>query len=58
MTAIIFVVGLSGAFIQIGNVQLTGMSLSALVGMVLGLVFYIIDKLGIANDQDEPGTIE
>ena len=58
MTAIIFVVGLSGAFIQIGNVQLTGMSLSALVGMVLGLAFYIIDKLGIANDQDEPDTIE
>ena len=58
MTAIILVVGLSGVFIQIGNVQLTGMSLSAFVGMVLGLAFYIIDKLGIANDKNEPDTIE
>lgn len=58
MTALIFVTGLSGAFIQIGNIRLTGMSLSAIVGMLLGLTFYIVDKLGIANDKDEPDTIE
>ena len=58
MTALIFVTGLSGAFVQIGNVQLTGMSLSAIVGMLLGLTFYIVDKLGIANDKDEPDMIE
>ena len=58
MTAVVFVTGLSGIFIQIGNVQLTGMALATIVGMVLGLVFFIIDKLGIANDQDEPASLE
>ena len=58
MTAIVFVVGLSGAFIQIGNVQLTGMSLATIVGIALGICFAIIDKLGIANDTDEPDSIE
>lgn len=50
LTSVVFVTGLSGAFIQIGEVKLTGMCLAALVGMVLGLIFYVIDKLGLAND--------
>jgi uracil permease len=57
MTAIIFVVGLSGVFIQFGNVQLTGMCLSTIVGMFLGLLFFAIDRLGISNDMDEPAEI-
>lgn len=55
LTSVVFVTGLSGAFIKIGSVQLTGMCLAALVGMALGLVFYIIDKLGISNDAPEKG---
>ena len=47
------VTGLSGAFIQIGQVQLTGMALAALVAMALSLIFYIIDRLHLANDYDE-----
>ncbi len=58
MTAIVFVVGLSGAFIQIGNVQLSGMCLATIIGILLGIVFFIIDKLGISNDKDEPDTLE
>jgi len=58
MTAIVFVTGLSGAFIQIGNVQLKGMCLATIVGMVLGIGFYIVDKLGIANDKDEPDSVQ
>ena len=53
MTSVIFVTGLSGAFIQIGSVQLTGMSLSALVGMSMGLIFYVLDKLHLTNDYEE-----
>lgn len=53
LTSVVFVTGLSGAFIQIGEVQLKGMCLAALVGMCLGLVFYIIDKLGLNNDAGE-----
>lgn len=53
LTAVVFVTGLSGAFIQIGQVQLTGMCLATIVGMALGLVFYFIDKAGLANDREE-----
>lgn len=52
MTSVIFVTGLSGAFIKIGTVELTGMSLSALVGMAMGLVFYILDRFHLTNDYE------
>lgn len=52
LTSVVFVTGLSGAYIQIGSVQLTGMALATVVGMVLGLIFAIIDKAGIANDAE------
>lgn len=54
MTALVFVVGLSGVYIRIGNVKLTGMCLATLTGIFLGGLFYVIDHLGIANDTDEP----
>lgn len=52
LTSVVFITGLSGAFIQIGSVQLTGMSLATVVGMVLGLVFYILDRFGLTNDRE------
>ncbi|MDR2147798.1 MAG: uracil permease [Tannerella sp.] len=58
MTALVFVVGLSGVFIQLGNVKLTGMCLATIVGIILGIIFYIIDKLGISNDTGEPDEIK
>lgn len=54
MTALVFVVGLSGVYIRIGNVKLTGMCLATLTGIFLGGLFCVIDRLGIANDTDEP----
>jgi len=57
MTAIVFVVGLSEAFIQIGDVKLTGMCLATIVGMTMGGLFYLIDRLGIANDTNEPSEL-
>ena len=53
MTSVVLVTGLSGAFIQIGQVQLTGMTLGAFVAMVLGIVFWAIDKFHLANDYDQ-----
>ena len=44
LTSVIFVTGLSGISITIGNVQLTGMVLACVVGMILSLVFHILDK--------------
>ena len=57
MTAIVFVVGLSGVYIQLGEVKLTGMCLATIIGMTMGVLFYIIDKLGMANDTNEPSEV-
>lgn len=58
LSSVVFVTGLSGAFIKIGEVQLTGMCLATIVGMALGLIFYFIDKAGIANDSDDDSEQE
>ena len=53
MTAVVFVTGLSGISVQLGSIQLTGMVLACVVGMIIGLAFYILDKLKLTNDRDE-----
>ena len=53
MTAVVFVTGLSGISVQLGSIQLTGMVLACVVGMIMGLAFYILDKLKMTNDRDE-----
>lgn len=52
LTSIIFITGLSGIAVKIGNVELTGMVLACIVGMVLSLVFYVLDKFKLTNDRD------
>lgn len=52
LTSVIFVVGLSGVAIQIGNVEFKGMVLACVVGMFLSLAFYVLDKLHLTNDQE------
>ena len=52
MTAIVFVTGLSGISIQIGSIQLTGMVLACVVGMLMGLMFFVLDKLNLTNDRE------
>lgn len=54
MTSVVLVTGLSGAFIQIGQVKLTGMALGAFIAMALGIVFWVIDKFRLANDYEQP----
>ena len=51
LTSVVFVVGLSGIALKLGNVELTGMVLACVVAMALSLVFYILDKLKLTNDQ-------
>jgi uracil permease len=43
--AVTFVVGVSGASIMIGSVQLKGMAFAAVVGVVLSLIFWVFRKL-------------
>lgn len=53
LTSVVFVTGLSGVALNIPNSQVTlkGMVLACIVGMVLSLLFYIFDKLGLTNDK-------
>jgi len=50
--AVTFVIGVSGAYINIGSVQLKGMAFAAIAGVVLSLIFWMFDKLGLMN-RDE-----
>ena len=50
LTSVIFVTGLSGVTLSLGNVSLSGMTLAAIVGMLMSLLFYVFDKLKWAND--------
>ena len=53
MTSVIFVVGLSGINVQFGSIQLSGMVLACVVGMLMGLMFFVLDKLKLTNDRDD-----
>lgn len=51
LTSVVFVVGLSGIAVKFGNIQLTGMVLACVVGMILSLIMYILDRFHLTNDQ-------
>ncbi len=51
LTSVVFVAGLSGIAVQFGNIQLTGMVLACIVGMILSLIMYILDRFHLTNDQ-------
>ena len=53
MTSVIFVVGLSGINVQFGSIQLSGMVLACVVGMLMGLMFFVLDKLKLTNDRED-----
>lgn len=53
LTSVVFVVGLSGIAVTFGSIQLKGMVLAAVVGMILSLVFFVLDKLNLTNDREE-----
>lgn len=53
LTSVVFVVGLSGIALNLGNVQLTGMVLACIVAMALSLVFYVLDRFHLTNDREE-----
>lgn len=50
LTSVVFVAGLSGLSLSIGAISVTGMTLAAVVAMVLSLVFYFLDRAGLMND--------
>ena len=58
MTSVVFVVGLSGIAIRIGSAQLSGMSLAAVTGMILGLCMYLLDKFHLTNEYEDDESVE
>lgn len=59
LTSVVLVTGLSGVTITIGNITLAGMVLSAMVGILLSLLFYIFAKLHLLNESShEPASEE
>jgi uracil permease len=53
LTAIVLIVGISGVAVKIGTVQLKGMALATVVGMILSLIFHLLAKFKLANEQTD-----
>ena len=51
LTSVIFVTGLSGIKVNLASVQLSGMILACIVGMILSLLFHMLDKFHLTNDE-------
>lgn len=51
LTSVIMVVGLSSLSVKIGPVELSGMGLATVVGMIISLLFLLFQKTGLANKQ-------
>ncbi len=51
LTAVVLIIGLSGASIQIGTVALSGMGLATVVAIGLSLCFALFDVTGLSNDN-------
>ncbi len=53
LTAIVLIVGISGAAVKIGTVQLKGMALATVVGMALSLVFRLLERGGMTAEKTD-----
>ena len=58
LSAVVFVVGISGLSIKVGHTELKGMVLATLVGMALSLAIWIFDKLGWKAESPDPQSEE
>ncbi len=51
LTSVVFITGLSGLSVKVGAIELSGMVLAAAVAVILSLIFYIIQKLHLMNED-------
>ncbi|OMF26429.1 uracil permease [Paenibacillus sp. FSL H8-0259] len=52
LATLVLVVGISGITLTVGGVQLKGMALATIVGMLLSLLFKLFEVLGLSNEQE------
>ncbi|MBP1916973.1 uracil permease [Lederbergia galactosidilyticus] len=50
LTCVVLAIGISGAAIKIGSVELAGMGLATIVAIILSLFFKILEKFKLSND--------
>ncbi|USB34289.1 uracil permease [Paenibacillus sp. YPG26] len=53
LATVILVIGISGTKLTIGTVELKGMALATIVGILFALFFKLIEVLGLSNDKQE-----
>ena len=53
LTAVVFTVGVSGVKVPVGLASLSGMTLATVVGMILSLIFWLLEKFKLTNDFGE-----
>lgn len=53
LTSTVLVLGLSGAAVKLGAVELKGMALGTVVSVLISLTFEVFDRMGILADQEE-----
>ena len=53
LTAVVFIAGISEVALKLGQVELKGMALATVVGIILSSVFYILEKFKLTNDPVE-----
>lgn len=50
LSSVVFISGICGASLNIGGVQLKGVALATLVGLILSMIFYLFDKFHLTNE--------
>ncbi|MDO3409011.1 uracil permease [Saccharibacillus sp. CPCC 101409] len=58
LAALILGTGLSGATLTLGSVQLKGMALATVVGILVNLIFRLIVLFGWSNEKDEAPEVK
>ena len=53
LTSVILIVGISGMSVKIGQVDLSGMGLATIVGVIIAGAFMIFDKFGLMNEEED-----
>ena len=51
LSSLVFVVGVSGARVTLGTVELKGMALAATVGVIVALLIHLLERSGLLNER-------
>ena len=52
LTCVVLAIGVSGATIQLGTIELKGMGLSTIVAILISLFFKLLDMLNLSNEDE------